>query len=74
MHEEHQIPIWFFIGGVLLIYGTLIIGAGLYALAFPPSEEARVALYHLHADIWWGAVMMIMGLFYCVRYNPFGSA
>ncbi len=71
MHDEHQIPIWFFIGALLLIYGLLILGAGLYALVFPPPEAQRVALFHLHADVWWGAFMAIAGLFYCLRYNPF---
>ena len=71
MHDEHQIPIWFFIGGLLLIYGVLITGAGLFALVVPPPEESRVALYYLHSDIWWGTFMAIVGLFYCIHYNPF---
>ena len=74
MHEEHGVPIWFFIGGMLLVYGILITGAGLYSLAFPPPEEERVALYSLHADIWWGLIMSITGLFYCLRYKPFSKA
>jgi hypothetical protein len=71
MHDEHQIPIWFFIGGLLLIYGISIFGAGLHALAIPPPVEQRVALFSLHADVWWGGFMAIVGLFYCVRYHPF---
>jgi hypothetical protein len=74
MHDEHQIPIWFFIGGLLLIHGVLITGAGLYALVVPPLEQSRVARYDLHSDVWWGAFMTIVGLFYCVRYNPFREA
>ncbi len=74
MHDEHQIPIWFFIGGLLLLYGVLITGAGLFALVVPPPEESRVALHYLHSDIWWGAFMAIVGLFYCARYYPFRDA
>jgi hypothetical protein len=70
MHDEHQIPIWFFIGGLLLIYGVLIAGAGVFALVSPPPVEARVALFDLHADLWWGALMAVVGLAYCLRYNP----
>ena len=70
MHDDHQIPIWFFIGGLLLIYGVLITGAGLFGLVSPPPVEARVALFDLHADLWWGALMTIVGLAYCLRYNP----
>lgn len=70
MPNEEQIPIWFFIGGILLVYGVLIMGAGIYELFSPPPPEARVALYDLHADIWWGAVMIVFGSFYCLRFRP----
>lgn len=70
MHDEHQIPIWFFIGGLLVIYGVLIFCAGLYELVAPPPEDQRVALFSLHADVWWGAFMTIVGLFYTIRFNP----
>jgi len=51
-------------------YGVLITGAGLFALVSPPPAEARVALFELHADVWWGALMAIVGLAYCLRFNP----
>ena len=70
MHDEHQVPIWFFIGGLLLIYGILITGVGVYHIAAPPPEEARVTLYNLHADIWWGLLMVATGLFYAIRFHP----
>lgn len=70
MHDEDQVPIWLFIGGVLLIYGVLIFAAGLYALAFPPPPESRVALFHLHADVWWGLLMTVVGLIYVYRFRP----
>jgi hypothetical protein len=71
MHDEHQIQIWFFIGGLLLIYGLLITAAGFHALVVPPPEESRVALYYSHSDICWGTFMSLVGLFYCARYIPF---
>ena len=70
MHDEHQVPIWFFIGALLLVYGVLILGVGIYHLIAPPAPDARVALYHLHADIWWGLIMIATGLFYSLRYHP----
>jgi hypothetical protein len=70
MHDEKQIPIWFFIGGLLLVYGVLICGAGIYAMIFPPPMEHRVALFELHADIWWGVFLAILGVIYSLRYNP----
>jgi uncharacterized membrane protein HdeD (DUF308 family) len=68
MEKEHQVPIWFFIGSILAIYGVLILATGLYHLISPP--EHQVVLYNLHADIWWGAFMVIVGVFYVVKFRP----
>jgi hypothetical protein len=68
MERQHQVPIWFFIGVLLAIYGVLILGSGIYGLFHPPRRE--VALYYLHADIWWGALLLVIGLMYSVKFNP----
>jgi hypothetical protein len=68
MDREHQIPIWFFIGALLGIYGLLILGTGIYELFYPPERE--VALSHLHAGIWWGALLLLLGLVYIVKFRP----
>ncbi len=68
--HERQIPIWFFIGVVLAIYGVLILLSGVYEVLRPPPEEQRVALWHLHAPIWWGAFLLAVGLFYAIRFRP----
>lgn len=70
MPNEEQVPIWFFIGGILVVYGVLILGSGIFELFNPPPPEARVALYDLHADLWWGAFMTAFGAFYCFRFRP----
>jgi hypothetical protein len=69
MDTEHQIPVWFFIGGTLLIYGLIIFGTGLYGL-FYPAIEAGIMLKQLHAGIWWGALMTVIGAVYCWRFHP----
>ena len=70
MHHdhEHQIPIWFFIGGLLAVYGFIIAGSGVYSWIFPP--ERPMALQHLHADVWWGFFMLIVGLIYLGHFWP----
>jgi hypothetical protein len=68
MHRSDMISIWFFIGALLLIYGVLIAGAGLYDLATPP--EHPVVLANLHAGIWWGALLIVLGGFYAIRFRP----
>lgn len=73
MHDEHQVPIWFFIGCLLLVYGILIFGVGVYHFVSPPPVAERVALYDLHSDVWWGALMIVVGGFYVVHYRPDGE-
>jgi hypothetical protein len=67
MHHG-RISIWFFIGALLLVYGALIMGEGIYELSHPPAHP--VVLANLHAGIWWGAVLLAIGLFYTIRFYP----
>ncbi|MBV9075558.1 MAG: hypothetical protein JOZ10_18200 [Acidobacteria bacterium] len=66
MHEG-GISIWFFIGLSLAGDGALIFGSGLWELAHPPANP--VVLYSLHANIWWGALLLAIGLFYSFRFR-----
>lgn len=69
MHPEGgRISIWFFIGVLVLAYGVLILGAGLYELTGPP--KAGVVLANLHAGIWWGILMTVLGGLYTYRFLP----
>jgi hypothetical protein len=29
-----------------------------------------VVLFNLHANVWWGAMLLVFGLVYCVRFAP----
>ena len=68
MHSKGFISIWFFIGVLLTAYGVLITANGLYELVSPPAHA--VVLANLHAGIWWGAVLLAIGLFYTIRFFP----
>lgn len=68
MHGKGFISIWFFIGLLLFMYGLLILGAGIYNFYVPP--KVPVVLESLHAGIWWGALLLLIGGFYCWRFNP----
>jgi hypothetical protein len=68
MDQSRQIPIWLFIGAILAFYGLLITATGVYHLFSPPSQ--KVALSEYHADIWWGALLLIIGLVYLVKFWP----
>ena len=68
MHGS-KIPIWFFIGVLLVVYGTMIMGYGIYEVAtgFYPPE---VQLTNLHTPIWWGGLLAALGVFYVVKFRP----
>lgn len=68
MEEKHAIPIWFFIGVELVIYGLLILGAGIYELIVPAAHP--VVLFKLHAGIWWGGILLLGGVIYCLKFRP----
>jgi hypothetical protein len=62
------ISIWFFVGISLLVNGLLISLAGVWEWIHPPIN--RVVLFELHASVWWGAILAIFGLLYCMRFAP----
>lgn len=64
-----MVSIWFFIGISLLVNGALILGAGLYQLMDPPAETT-IMLYNLHANVWWGAILFVVGLIYTISARP----
>lgn len=68
MHGKGALSIWFFIGILLTVYGVLITATGLIELSSPPANPPVLA--NLHASIWWGAVLLIIGLVYLIRFYP----
>ena len=67
MHDS-GISIWFFIGISLLVDGILIVAAGVREVFHPPANP--VVLFNLHANVWWGAALLVFGIIYCVRFAP----
>jgi hypothetical protein len=63
------ISIWFFIGVLLGIYGGLVLGYGIYEYA-TGLYPAGVQLTQLHTPIWWGALLLVIGLFYLIKFRP----
>jgi hypothetical protein len=64
-----MVSIWFFIGISLAVNGALILAAGIYQVVNPPVNP-EVVLFNLHAGVWWGAVLLLVGLIYCVKFAP----
>lgn len=68
MKTGGSMSIWFFIGISLAVNGAVIFARGIYELMSPP--EHQVVLYNLHANVWWGGVLLVLGLFFSVRFSP----
>jgi hypothetical protein len=68
--ENHTVPgemnavptkmlsIWFFVSIVLAVFGLIILAMGIYHYVSPPADPTH-QLAHLHADLWWGMVMVV---------------
>jgi len=63
------ISIWFFIGTLLLIYGLIITAANIYEY-FSHSMERVIVLKELNFGIWWGILLIIIGLIYFISFRP----
>jgi|WetSurMetagenome_2_1015567.scaffolds.fasta_scaffold84336_2 hypothetical protein len=57
--------IWFFVGLVMSAMGFITILAGIYSLHTPENQDVRLS--NLHANIWWGALILVTGLIYVVK-------
>jgi hypothetical protein len=68
MEHRGLISIWFFIGVLLLIYGVAILLSGLAGIGEP--QQRPVVLAELHAPVWWGALLIVLGGFYAYRFAP----
>jgi hypothetical protein len=60
------VPVWFFVGVLLLIYGLMILASGLAEWSHPPET----VLANLHAPVWWGGLLVVLGGAYCLIFRP----
>lgn len=58
--KHHMLPVWYFIGVVLIIYGVMISAQGIYQISHPVGT----VLESLHAGVWWGALMAVVGVIF----------
>jgi len=67
MAEEHRIiPVWFFVGVIVLIYGVLIFLTGVAEFGNPP----HTVMAELHAPVWWGAILTVIGALFVYLFRP----
>ena len=68
MLKPGMVSIWFLIGILLTAYGLIITAVGLYQYFVPPATAPVLA--NLHAGLWWGVFILVLGCFYCWRFQP----
>jgi hypothetical protein len=56
--------IWYFVGLLLTIMGTIITVSGIYSLFHPPAHPKIFS--NLHPDLWWGILMLVFGLLFAI--------
>ena len=54
------LPIWFFVGLILGVYGIIVLVAGLV------GDSRPTVLAELKPAIWWGAIMLVAGGFFAL--------
>jgi len=52
----------------MFVYGVMILGYGIYEVVVGPL--ASVQLAYLHTPIWWGAILLAVGVLYIVKFRP----
>jgi hypothetical protein len=65
-HHREMLPVWFFIGVLLLIYGVIILVVGIREYGHP----APVVLSRYHASVWAGVVLTLLGGLYTFKFWP----
>lgn len=69
MHEEHGLSIWFFVGVMLTLYGIIILIVNIPAFS-GVSENSHVVLERLHSGLWWGILLLVLGILFLKLHWP----
>jgi hypothetical protein len=64
--ETHMLPVWFFIGVLLAIYGVIILVMAV--LDFSQTSQAVLAEYH--PGLYGGVLLILLGGFYTFWFWP----
>jgi hypothetical protein len=64
--RHHMLPVWFFIGLLLTIYGFIILVTSLIDWSHPSAA----VLSQYRPGVWGGMVLLVIGGFYVLRFRP----
>ncbi|MGA9062574.1 MAG: hypothetical protein WB341_13020 [Terracidiphilus sp.] len=66
MIKQRMLPVWFFIGLLLTVYGIII----LITSVIEWSHPSAAVLAQYHPGVWGGIVLLLIGGFYVLRFRP----
>jgi len=64
--RRHMLPVWFFIGMLLTIYGVIILITSIVDW----SQPSQVILAQYHPGLWGGILLLLIGSFYVLKFRP----
>ena len=64
--RHHMLPVWFFIGLLLTIYGVIILVTAIVDW----SRPSQVILAQYHPGLWGGILLLLIGNFYVLKFRP----
>lgn len=64
--RQQMLPVWFFIGLLLTIYGTII----LITSIIDWSKPSKTILAQYHPGLWGGFVLLVIGCIYLWKFHP----
>lgn len=64
--KTHMLPVWFFIGVLLTVYGIIILATALVDF----SKPTAVVLAKYHPGLFGGILLLLIGSFYTFWFWP----
>ncbi|MFZ0337503.1 MAG: hypothetical protein WAL45_05685 [Terracidiphilus sp.] len=64
--RRHMLPVWFFIGLLLTIYGVIILITSIVDW----SQPSQAILSQYHPGLWGGILLLLIGGFYVLKFRP----
>jgi hypothetical protein len=65
--RRNELSIWFFCGILMLVYGLVLVGTGIYEAN---GHQPDTVLARLQPTLWWGVVLTLFGGFFAVNWRP----
>jgi FtsH-binding integral membrane protein len=64
--RHHMLPVWFFIGVLLTIYGVIILVTSIVDW----SQPSQAILAQYHPGLWGGILLLLIGGVYVLKFRP----